>query len=282
MLRLGFLCLICSLALTPGDIQAQEFEPFANEPQAESVRAAEADEIETDRDSFTPATTVAGYRRAIVEAAYTFVDNRSVAETHSLPELLVRYGACDWLELRVGWNYEVGGASSPVSGNVPSDFEEGGELEREARLLYGFKAQLTAQEGWVPQSAFLLQGFTPTEGEANDTDFTGTYVFGWTLPNDWVWDTALRASTGNFEDDSFHVWAPSTVLKVPLGERWKAHVEYFGVFSHGRELETTQHFFSPGAHYLINENLEVGARFGWGLSHDAPNFFSNVGLGWRY
>ncbi len=62
----------------------------------------ERDEIETDRDSFTPATTIAGWRRLIVESAYSFIDNRGVKETHSYPELLLRYGLTERLELRLG------------------------------------------------------------------------------------------------------------------------------------------------------------------------------------
>ena len=27
---------------------------------------------------------------------------------------------------------------------------------------------------------------------------------------------------------------------------------------------------------------ELGVRVGWGLTEDAPNFFSNVGVGWRF
>jgi hypothetical protein len=56
------------------------------------------DEIETDRDSFTPATTTAGDRRWIIESAYSFIDNRNVPETHSYPEQLARRGVGDWLE----------------------------------------------------------------------------------------------------------------------------------------------------------------------------------------
>jgi hypothetical protein len=97
-----------------------------------------------------------------------------------------------------------------------------------------------------------------------------------------VWDTAIRYSTGSFEEDDFNVWAPSTVLKVPVGERWKVHAEYFGIFSNGRADESVQQFFSPGAHYLITPNFEIGVRVGWGLNDEAPNFFSNAGLGWRY
>lgn len=246
------------------------------------AESAEEGELETDRDSFTPATTTAGDQRWITEAAYSFIDNRSVPETHSYPELLLRRGVGDWLELRLGWNFEVGGAGSPTSGNVPSDLGEEAELERESRIFYGAKALLLEQCGLRPESTIIIQGFTPTSGEANETQMSATYVFGWTAECGTVWDSAIRYSTSSVEDDDFNVWAPSTVIKIPVGERWKAHAEYFGIFSDGREEESSQHFFSPGAHYLVTPNLEIGCRVGWGLNDQAPNFFSNVGLGWRY
>ena len=267
-------------ALVTVPVAGQDF-PYS-EPLEIAEEEFEEDEIETDRDSFTPATTLAGCGRVITEAAHSFIDNRDVPETHSFPELLVRYGATDWLELRLGWNYEVGGAGSPVSGNVPGDLGEEDELEREHRILYGLKAWISEQDAWLPESALLVQGFTPTGGESTDTHVAASYVFGWTLPNRWVWDSALRYSTGSLEEDRFDVWAPSTVLKIPLGERWKVHAEYFGVFSNNRADESVQNFFSPGAHYLVTPDLEVGVRVGWGLNEEAPNFFSNAGLGWRY
>ncbi len=268
------ICIVaCSEAI------AQSF--LGIEPFDMAAETAE-DEIETDRDSFTPATTTAGDGLWIVEAAYSFIDNRGVPETHSYPELILRRGVGDWLELRLGWNYEVGGAGSPISGNIPSDFGEEAEIERESRILYGAKAKLTEQGGWRPESTVIVQGFTPTSGESNDTQLSTTYVFGWVAEGGTVWDSAIRYSTSSQEEDDFNVWAPSTVLKIPVGERWKAHVEYFGIFSDGREEETSQHYFSPGAHYLVTPNFEVGVRVGWGLNDQSSNFFSNTGIGWRY
>jgi hypothetical protein len=57
-------------------------------PGRERRGESERDEIETDRDSFTPATTIAPRGRLIVESAYSFVDNRGFAETHSFPETI--------------------------------------------------------------------------------------------------------------------------------------------------------------------------------------------------
>jgi hypothetical protein len=83
-------------------------------------------------------------------------------------------------------------------------------------------------------------------------------------------DSAFRYGTGSFEEDHFNVWSPSTVIKVPVGERWKIHAEYFSVATDGRELEGTQHFFSPGVHYLITKNFELGIRVGWGSMTGLP------------
>lgn len=256
----------------------QEFLPG----QEDESSSPEEDEIVTDRDSFTPSTNVVGRSRLVIESGYSFIDNRKAAETHSLPEILTRYGFNDMFELRFGFNYEIGGASNPISGNVPSDFEEEPIIEEEARLLYGTKMLLTDQKDWIPESSIIIQGFTPTSGEATATTLSSAYIFGWKLRNGSIWDSGIRYSTNSVEGDNFNVWSPSTVLKVPVGERWKAHAEYFGVFSEGQEQESTQHFFSPGIHYLISQDLEVGTRVGWGLNDQSPNFFSNIGIGIRF
>ncbi|MFO0011793.1 MAG: transporter [Planctomycetota bacterium] len=257
---------------------AQEYEPLRRDDGS----TWSTEEIETDRDSFTPATSLVGHRRWIVESAYTFIDNRRVYETHSLPELLVRYGVTERLEWRFGTNYEIGGAGNPVSGNIPDVLPDEPMLEEETTISYGIKYGVTNQSGWMPKSAILVSGFTPVAGEATGTDLSVAYLGGWTFANRWVLDQAIRYNTGSFEEDDFNIWAPSTVLKVPVGERWKAHIEYFGIFSDGRERETVQHFISPGAHYLFTRNLELGSRFGWGLSDDSPNFFINIGGGIRF
>src|SRR5262245_12934999 len=116
------------------------------ESQESEGEEAEPDEIETDRDSFTPATTTAGFRRMIFESAWSFIDNRAVPDTNSLPELVTRFGISNWLELRLGWNWEAGGAANSISGGgsdpeVPTE----NRVERDSQLFYGFKVALWCQ-----------------------------------------------------------------------------------------------------------------------------------------
>jgi hypothetical protein len=289
------LYLLCVLVLAPAAAQlhAQILStPFAIDsvPQPrdsaeppEPNEELESDEIETDRDSFTPATTTAGDRRLIVESAWSFIDNRTVPDTNSLPELVTRYGVNDWLELRLGWNWEAGGAANAISssgGNLEET--EAAAIERDSQLFYGLKAALTDQNDLRPQSALILQAGTPTFGHDTATQLVATYVAGWQFANRWKWDSALRYGYDSSAGDHFNLWAPSTVLKIPLGESWTVHGEYFGVMSQGRVRDRSQHYFSPGIHYLLTRDLEIGIRVGWGLNDQSADYFNNIGLGWRY
>jgi hypothetical protein len=75
---------------------------------------------------------------------------------------------------------------------------------------------------------------------------------------------------------------PSTVLKIPLGETWNVHAEYFGIMSSHAENSFSHHFASFGGHMLATPNLEVGVRVGFGLNEESAPFFNNIGVGWRF
>lgn len=247
--------------------------------ESSEIESGEEGEIETDRDSFTPSTKTVAFGRWLFESSYSFIDQRQGYETHSFPEILLRYGLTERMEMRLGWNYELGGPNSLLTGNTQhhhTEFEEG------SRLLYGIKWAAFEQQGPRPETSFIVQGSTPTFGESSDTFLSVTGVSGWQTHNGLTIDFATRFQTSQEDEDHFNVWSPSAVVKMPFGNGWKGHVEYFGVFTDKREVATQQHFFSPGVHRLLHENLEVGIRVGWGLNDDSPGFFSNIGFGWQY
>ena len=85
------------------------------------------------------------------------------------------------------------------------------------------------------------------------------------MPDDWKLDPAIRFGADSEGHDRFEEWSPSVVLRKSLSERWNVHAEYFGHFSQNKEHEFVHHIFSPGLHYLITPNVELGVRVGWGL-----------------
>lgn len=149
-------------------------------------------------------------------------------------------------------------------------------------MLYGAKLETTDQQGWLPRSALIVQGYTPVSGPSSKSTVVVGESFGWRFANGWEWTTAMRYGTGFEEEDAFNQWAPSTVIKIPVGGRWNVHAEYFAILSSQKEVPLNVQYASFGGHVLVTENLELGLRVGWGLNDTSPDFFSNVGMGWRY
>ena len=69
-------------------------------------------ELDADRDAFTPVPHTVERGHALVETAYTYIENRTGPATHSLPELLVPAGILERVELRFGVNDEAGSGAA--------------------------------------------------------------------------------------------------------------------------------------------------------------------------
>jgi hypothetical protein len=68
----------------------------------------------------------------------------------------------------------------------------------------------------LPNSAFLAQAHTPIGSVEGQTQMRLGYVWGWGLPNGWTFASAVRFGTDREGRDGYTLWAPSTVLKIPL------------------------------------------------------------------
>ncbi|MGY8767492.1 MAG: transporter [Pirellulales bacterium] len=200
-----------------------------------SAMAQEVDEIETDRDAFTRSPRIVAPGRFVMEGSYTFLEQDAEYDGHLYPDLLVRYGLNERLELRLGWNYEVNKYSQLKHVEA--------EEEKEGLMIYGAKFFLTEADCWMPDSSVILSGYTPTSGESNDTDFSIEYAAGWEWENGLELETGLRWYSLAEQEDHFTEWAPSIVLKSPIfTERVTGHVEYFTELSTGREDNYTMHY----------------------------------------
>lgn len=132
------------------------------------------------------------------------------------------------------------------------------------------------------RSRLRQHDWSPTEGPSTTTTFVGNDVLGWKLPAEMKLDAAVRYGTAEEEGDRFGNFAPSVVLRMPMGEHWTAHAEWFGIFSDHREKDAELQYASPGLHYRVTPDLEVGVRVGWGLTDQSAKFFCNSGFGRRF
>jgi len=209
-----------------------------------------------------------------MEGSYTILTNSGGPNGYIYPDFLARVGANDWLELRIGWNYEDG---KSLTGPA---VEEG---EEEGIINYGAKLLLTKASGWLPDSSLILTGYSPTSGPSNDTDFSLEYAVGWKAERGYEFDMGLRWIALAEEEDHFQEWAPSAVFKMPVfSDRLNAHVEYFSLNSVQREDDYGRAYAGPGIHYLLTRNMEIGTRVFWGMNRDAADFIANAGLGIRF
>jgi hypothetical protein len=246
------------------------------------LAAGEIKELGTDRDAFTPSTLTVPEGTRLTEGSYVYIDNLDSPPTNSYPELLLRVPVADWLEVRFGANYCDNGGGYIVTNAEGGEGRDDGTLFYESSVLYGFKAIATRQDGLLPQSCVIVEAFTPTYGDFSSTIPVATYALGWKTDADWRLDAAIRYVYAESRTGWFDKWAPSIVLRVPATERWEVHMEYFSSFTVGLPDEKTSPFVSPGTHYMLTDNLEVGIRIGWGLTRDAAAFFSDAGFGWRF
>ena len=79
----------------------------AGKKKDDDEKKDEEEPLESDRPDFTDSSTTVGYQKFQVESGYTFthaVAGDSTHDAHDLPELLVRYGVAERLELRVAWD----------------------------------------------------------------------------------------------------------------------------------------------------------------------------------
>ena len=104
------------------------------------------------------------------------------------------------------------------------------------------------------------------------------------LPNDWTLDQAVRFGTDREGNDNYTLWAPSTVLRIPLGrdKHRFTHLEYFGNMSQGKEHDFSKQFIDTGLHYFITPNFKVGTVVAFGISDQTRGVLVNVGFGIRF
>jgi hypothetical protein len=239
--------------------------------------------MNTDRPDFTESSRTVGQGVTQWELGYTYSyndDDGVQARSHNYPEALLRAGIlADWLELRVGWCYAEQVAQTT-----------GGSRERSygsEDLYLGVKIGLTPQDGWLPEMALIPQTMVPigsgglTAGEC----LPGiNWIYSWELNDRWVvaGQTQLNRALDTATNRPFLDVSQSATMGLGITERLGGYLEWYVMIPDGADVDPTLHYLNGGFTFAVNEDLQLDARVGRGLSQSADDYFAGSGLVFRY
>ena len=257
-------------------------------PADQQVDDRMAEPLVTDRPDFTESPETIPPGHAQLELGYTFTHDREGdvrVRDHTAPEILLRIGLHERIELRIGWDgyswfdteFE---RETPAGRRVTGDDHGEGAHD----LSIGFKAKLIEQNGFVPHLG-IIGAITVPSGSAELTsgDVDPEVVLAW------AYDISESfAIAGNFgvgaptqDGDRFFQATGSLTAALSLTDRLGTYVEYFGVYPNANHSDCA-HSLNTGVTYLINNDVQIDWRIGVGLNEEADDFFTGVGLSWRF
>jgi hypothetical protein len=217
--------------------------------------------------------------RTQIEGGYSFAYDRldgARATQHVLPDLLVRYGLMERLELRVGW-----------PGLVWTRYD--GPLADQSRdetlgPTVGFMVDLWPPRGWLPQTAVLAS--VPITLQGNPFTMESLQPLSQVL---YCWDLSDRVTLGGttgaalfrVEGDNFVQLQQTASLDWTLTDRIAPFVEWEMLVDYGSADDGAQHLLGGGLSFLLTERLQLTWRAGVGVNDRAPDFVTGLYFAYR-
>jgi len=249
---------------------------LAQSPHAFATPQNVAEPLITDRPDFTESTETVPAGMTQVEGGYTY-SRAGQEKQQSYGELLIRQALGRKTELRL----EVPSYSRVHSpqGNM-SGFEDGS---------VGFKVMIAqgADKPGLKSPRVSLIGATSLP--IGSRDFRERklqpevkLLLGWDLSERVALSSNLNYAYLSEDGDRFSELSGSVSFGFSLSDKVGSYVEVFGFLPSGDRPNTK--FVNGGFTYLVNNDFQLDARLGGGLSHDikGPDYFFGVGVARRF
>jgi hypothetical protein len=225
----------------------------------------------SDRPDFTESAATVAPGRVQLEGGWTFARVDEL-ETHTLGETLARIGLIRHGELRLGLN-----SWADVDG--PGDFADSGIQD----LHLGAKFLLLETAGARPAAALLLGSSLPTGSDgigAEHPDPEVILALAWGLTDILSLGANLGHAWPHGDDDRFAQSWGSVSLGMAATGRIGLFLEWLGFDR--EEADGPGHaWMDAGLTCRLNDDLQVDARYGKGLSGRDPDYYLGVGLAVR-
>jgi hypothetical protein len=251
---------------------------WADKEEETEDEDANEEPLESDRPDFTESSTTVGDKRLQFEGGYRYTQAKGgdpSYDAHDLPELLVRYGLAERLELRIAW--DEGLVFDRFVNRAGRVFGDCGGTDME----FGFKYALTKQKKWFPQTALIVAATAPTGGavqSSRQVDPRINYCYSWEFTK----KLSLGCSTGNRctqgSGDHFSQFFHSTSVEYELTKKLHVFNEWFLLCYFNADDNRPQHYYDAGLTYLVTPNFQLDWSAGVGLSETSDGFFTGCGV----
>lgn len=200
-------------------------------------------------------------------------DNR-----YRLPEMLVRYGVAENLEVRFGWdglqwaNYQQ---ADPVDLNRGTDAGA-------TNLEIGAKLKLTPQVDFFPETAILGTLGMPSGGaffSAEDrVEPLGEFLYSWDLHEKVEAGGSFGFGTRTYYEDRQDIAPLSFYLQGEIAPELYGFLEWYALTFASAQLELPQHTLQTGLIWELSPNLQLDWRIGGGLNGQTDRFLTGFGV----
>lgn len=255
-----------------------------------TAATALSQEMSTDRPDQTESSWVVPKGVVQIETGFSIandapdaVPNSSITsltlQNFNLASALIRVGLLERLEFRLETGYVVEKSEGKqVLGQTEETVSE--SLEGIDALAVGVKVGIAEEKGSFPEISLIFHTTLPVGNEA----FRPAYVvpdFRFTLSHSLSESVSLGYNFGAEWSDANHPPAGIYTLVVgsDLAESVGGFLEMFGTLS---PENPPQHTFDGGLTWGVDENLQLDASAGIGITEFAEDFFISGGVSFRF
>lgn len=224
--------------------------------------------IQTDRPDQTESPAITPKNFLQIETGFLFEKQDRYSENFSHPTILWKYGVNENFELRMVTEFN-------------SEKTETEKYSAIAPLTFGFKAKLTEEKKWFPKISFLGHLTTNKWGSK---DFQTTYVapsfrflFQHTVSEKLSIGYNLGAEWNGENPDATGIYTLSGAYSFT--EKFGGFAEFYGFLN---QFQKADHRFDAGFTYLVNNDFQIDASSGFGISKIAPEYFISCGFSYRF
>lgn len=230
--------------------------------------------ISPDRPGFGNGTGLVPAGAIQLESGYLYSRVGEVKE-HTLGQWLVRFGAAERLEFRLG-------VDSYVSTSSPDGDDSGfsdGSLGLKLKLYHGEHGfeTLTYDLSAVAETS-LPTGSKPYR--APRLQPAVMFVLDLAVPQGFTLSPFTSYTLASDDTGQYNQFGGGVSLGVSLTERTGCFLEYFGLTKEKDRGPETTNYLDGGFTFLLADNCQLDIHSGLGMNGPSPSYF--VGIGFSY